>query len=205
MSAHVSLADVEARTGNAEKMLAVLERGVGAVPESAELQYRLADLRSGRENRPGARDVRQDHRAQPGARDGQEQPAYLLAEHGGDLDRALELAQQAKEAMSDDGNAADALGWVLLKRGLPSAAIGYLEEATERFPETAYEIKGLVHNHLAEAYEANQDKDKAIEASRATVGYFERLAKAASERGMAASTPIWVDDARPGSRDSSAS
>ena len=71
-----------------------------------------------------------------------------------------------------------------------------VEEATERFPETAYEIQGLVHNHLAEAYEANQDKDKAIEASRATVDYFERLAKAASERGLAASPPVWVDEAK---------
>lgn len=197
VSAHVSLADVEARTGNAEKMLAVLERGVGAVPESAELQYRLAQAY----DRAGKIDqalVTYDKTIalNPELAMAKNNLAYLLAEHGGDLDRALELAQQAKEAMSDDGNAADTLGWVLLKRGLPSAAIGYLEEATERFPETAYEIQGLVHNHLAEAYEANQDKDKAIEASRATVGYFERLAKAASERGMAASTPVWVDDAK---------
>lgn len=197
VSAHVSLADIAARTGDAEAMLAVLERGVGAVPESAELQYRLAQAY----DRLGKFDealVTYDKTIalNPELAMAKNNLAYLLAEHGGDLDRALELAQQAKEAMSDDGNAADTLGWVLLKRGLPSAAIGYLEEATERFPETAYEIQGLVHNHLAEAYEANQDKDKAIKASRATVDYFERLAKAASERGLAARPPVWVDEAK---------
>ena len=54
--------------------------------------------------------------------------------------RAWQHLQQAKEQMPDDGSAADTLGWVLLKRGVPSAAIGYLQEATERFPADAFEI-----------------------------------------------------------------
>ncbi len=197
VSAHISIADIEARRGDAEAVLGVLERAVGSVPESAELQYRLAQAY----DRVGRRDAalatyEKTIALNPELAMAKNNLAYLLAEHGGDLDRALELAQSAKEAMPEDGNAADTLGWVLLKRGLPSAAIGYLEEATERFPENAFEIQGLVHNHLAQAYEAAQDKDKAIEASRATIDYFDRLAKAASERGLKANTPGWVDEAK---------
>ncbi|MCR9098159.1 MAG: tetratricopeptide repeat protein [bacterium] len=197
VSAHISLADVEARRGDAEAVLSVLERASGAVPESAELQYRLAQAYDRlRRTSDALATYEKTIALNPEFAMAKNNLAYLLAEHGGDLDRALELAQQAKEAMPDDGNAADTLGWVLLKRGLPSAAIGYLEEATERFPENAYEIQGLVHNHLAQAYEAAEDKDKAIEASQATVDFFARLEEAASERGLTANEPGWVEEAR---------
>ncbi|MEM9175899.1 MAG: tetratricopeptide repeat protein [Myxococcota bacterium] len=197
VSAHISLADIEAKRGDAPAMLAVLERASTSIPESAEVQYRLAQAYDRVSRRSDALAAYEKTiTLNPDMAMAKNNLAYLLAESGGDLDRALELAQQAKEQMPDDGNAADTLGWVLLKRGLPSAAIGYLQEATERFPENAYEIQGLVHNHLAEAYEANQESAKAIEASRATVDFFDRLAKAASERGLQANTPGWVDEAK---------
>ena len=67
---------------------------------------------------------------------------------------------------------------------------------TERFPDTALEIQGLVHNHLAQAYEENQDNDKAIAESKATVGYFDRIVQAASERGLTTNEPAWVAEAK---------
>lgn len=196
VSAHIALSDIEARKGDADARLAALERAVASVPESVELQYRLAQALDlvGRTSDALAA-YEKTIALNPEFALAKNNMAYLLAENGGDLDRALELAQQAKEALPDDGNAADTLGWVLLKRGLPSAAIGYLEEATERFPESAFEIQGVVHNHLAQAYEANQDTAKALAASRTTIEYFDRLAKAASERGLQANKPAWVDEA----------
>ena len=122
--------------------------------------------------------------------------AYLLTESGGDLDRALELAQQAKEQMPDDGSAADTLGWVLLKRGVPSAAIGYLQEAVEQFPAEAFEIQGIVSNHLAQAYEQNKEADKALAESRKSVEHFQRLAKLAKEQGTELDEPDWSREAR---------
>ncbi|MFP6654715.1 MAG: hypothetical protein VCB25_03740, partial [Myxococcota bacterium] len=122
--------------------------------------------------------------------------AYLLTESGGDLDRALELARQAKEQMPDDANSADTLGWVLLKRGVPSAAIGYLEEAAERFPAEAAEAQGAVRNHLAEAYEKNAELTKAIAESRKSVEYFDKLDEAAKQRGIEIQEPRWALEAR---------
>ena len=85
---------------------------------------------------------------------------------------------------------------MLLKRGLPSAAIGYLEEAAERFPAEAYEIQGVVHDHLAAAYEANDEPAKALREARASIDFYEKLEKAAAERGLTLSEPDWLIDAR---------
>ncbi len=84
----------------------------------------------------------------------------------------------------------------MLKRGVPSAAIGYLEEAAERFPPDALEVQGIVRNHLAEAYEKNEEASKAIAASQISVENFEKLSKAVAERGGEVTEPSWVKEAR---------
>jgi tetratricopeptide (TPR) repeat protein len=197
VTAQLQIADAEARAGNVDGMLAVVERAVAAVPESADLQYRLAQAYD-RAGRRGDAISSYDKSIQlnPDLAMAKNNLAYLLAESGGDLDRALELAQQAKEELPDDGNAADTLGWVLLKRGLPSAAIGYLQEAAERLPKGAIEVQGVVHNHLAAAYEENKDLDKAIANSEASVGFFDQVAEQAKSRGLEAEEPEWAAESR---------
>jgi tetratricopeptide (TPR) repeat protein len=196
-TAQLALADLEARAGNVDQMILVIERAAAAVPESSELQYRLAASYEQVGRRADAIDAYEKAISLNGdLAAAKNNLAYLLTESGGDLDRALELAQQAKQQLPNDGNAADTLGWVLLKRGVPSAAIGYLKEATERFPANALEIQGIVRNHLAEAYELNRETDKAIAESRKSVEYAESLAKAAQEKGVGYSDPDWSREAR---------
>src|SRR3972149_6644862 len=43
--------------------------------------------------------------------------AWILSEHGGDKEKALALAQTAKELAPDDPQGSDTLGWVLHPRG----------------------------------------------------------------------------------------
>ena len=86
--------------------------------------------------------------------------AYLIAQEGGDLDRALDLAQETKAALPDNPNTADTLGWVLYKKGLASAAIGYLKEAMGGLPAEDPQL-ALVRHHLALAYEANGEGEQA--------------------------------------------
>ncbi|MFK7894231.1 MAG: tetratricopeptide repeat protein [Myxococcota bacterium] len=197
VTAQLALADIARRDGDAEGMLTVLQSATNALPESAQLQYRLAGAYAQVERQPEAIEAYERSIALS-SQNGQAKNdlAYLLAESGGDLDRALELAQQAKEELPDDGNAADTLGWVLLKRGVPSAAIGYLEEAAERFPQGAYEVQGIVHNHLATAYEANNDDAKAVKASRASLDFFEKIKGVAEKRGVDFEEPDWAVEAR---------
>ena len=101
----------------------------------------------------------------------QEQPAaknnlaWLLANtenpSPADLDRALQLAQDAKNAMPNDPSVADTLGWIMYKKGIPAAAIGLFKEAIDRYPE-GHPLRGTVRFHLAKAYERNGERDRAV-------------------------------------------
>jgi len=77
--------------------------------------------------------------------------AYLYAESGRNLDRALELANQARKAMPDSPGIADTLGWVHVKRKGPVLALKYLEEAARAQPDSP-----LILYHLGVAeFEGN--------------------------------------------------
>ncbi|UCE85207.1 MAG: tetratricopeptide repeat protein [Deltaproteobacteria bacterium] len=72
--------------------------------------------------------------------------AYLLADEGQELDRALELAQAARAALPSDPNAADTLGWVYLRRGLSDPAIEQFRAAIQSAgPQTN---TAIFHHHL---------------------------------------------------------
>ncbi len=55
--------------------------------------------------------------------------AYLYSEDLNQLDRAYDLAQQARALQPFDPSSADTLGWICLKRGSYSTALGLLQEA----------------------------------------------------------------------------
>jgi tetratricopeptide (TPR) repeat protein len=196
-SAQLALADLARRAGDTQQAIVVLEQAATAMPTSSELQYQLA-LNYERVGRSDEAIAAYEKAISLDADlfQAKNNLAYLLAESGGDLDRALELAQEAKEQLPDDPNAADTLGWVLVKRGVPSAAIGYLEEAAERFPDSALEVQGIVRNHLAEAYEQNAQAEKALESSRASLEYYDKLVRAASQQGVEVGETDWVREAR---------
>jgi tetratricopeptide (TPR) repeat protein len=61
--------------------------------------------------------------------------AYLYSERGGDQNKALELAQIAKEVAPDDPHVADTLGWILYKRGVYQLALSHLRESARKLPE----------------------------------------------------------------------
>jgi Flp pilus assembly protein TadD len=60
-----------------------------------------------------------------------------LADHGGSLSDALELAQKAKAQQPDDPAVNDALGWVYYKQGLYNSAVSVLEGAVTKNPQAA--------------------------------------------------------------------
>lgn len=82
--------------------------------------------------------------------------AWIYAEHGGNLDIALQLAQTAKAGLPSQPAVNDTLGWVQHKKGLSSIAIGPLEEAVAGEPRNA-----LYHYHLGLAYAGAGDAARA--------------------------------------------
>jgi len=63
--------------------------------------------------------------------------AWLIAEHGGNLDVALQLAQTAKSKLPESPAVGDTLGWVYYKKGLFTQAVAALKDSVARQPDTA--------------------------------------------------------------------
>ena len=73
--------------------------------------------------------------------------AWLYAEHGGNLDVALRLAEEAKEKAPDDPTITDTLGWIYVKKGSYEAAVANLKISVAKNPR---DPGGLYH--LGTAY-----------------------------------------------------
>ncbi len=85
--------------------------------------------------------------------------AWMYAEDGGNLDVALQLAQNAKSRMPKRAEVSDTLGWVYYKKDLATLAVPALREAVEQDPENpSYQA------HLGLAYAKTGDRLKAKEA-----------------------------------------
>ena len=63
--------------------------------------------------------------------------AFLLAETGGDLKLALELAQKAREILPTQAQVTDTVGWIYVKANMTDAAIGLFEYLVVKEPDAA--------------------------------------------------------------------
>ncbi|MCL5744464.1 MAG: tetratricopeptide repeat protein [Acidobacteria bacterium] len=85
--------------------------------------------------------------------------AYLMAESGTELDQALTLAQRAKQAMPDEINVADTLGWIYIKKNLSDNAIDIYRDLIRRQPQ-----RSTFHYHLGMALFQKGDRVQAKQA-----------------------------------------
>ena len=73
--------------------------------------------------------------------------AWIYVSSDRQLDDALQLAQTAYQALPDDPDVNDTLGWILYKKKLAAKALPYLEKATAKHPN-----EPVAHFHLGMAY-----------------------------------------------------
>ncbi len=83
--------------------------------------------------------------------------AYTLADHGTNLDQALNLSQQALSEFPDDGFFLDTLGWVYFKKGEFQKAIDILARAVNLTGDDM-----VILEHYAEALRSNGQVGKAL-------------------------------------------
>ncbi len=195
LAAYEQLAYFYRVTGRLDDTIRTYEKAVEVDPESARLQHFLGvlyeyDGQTDRAIEHYGRAVERD-RSMVGSLNNL---AYLLADSGTDLDRALDLAQQAKALLPDSAHTADTLGWVLFKRGTPSAAIGYLREAEEGM-DPSDDSLGIIRHHLAQAYEADGDSEKAIASLARAMAQLERR-EGQQGSGKAEDEPDWATEVR---------
>lgn len=197
LTPYQSLAQYLAYTGRREEVLATYEKAVETRPDSAGLLLVLGSLYEAYGDLDKARETYERAvKADPDLAPAKNNLAYILAESGQNLDRALDLAQEAKAKLPENGHAADTLGWVLFKKGIPTAALGYLKEAEGEFKPEDPNL-AVVRHHLAQAYEAAGQKEQARAALERAFADLERLrANYLKSTGKEPEDPSWLADMR---------
>jgi len=85
--------------------------------------------------------------------------AFLIAEHGGDLDQALTRAQHATQILPNYPEVSDTLGWIYLKKNLSDQAIDIFKKNVARQPNSS-----TYRYHLGMAWYQKGDKAQAHQA-----------------------------------------
>lgn len=196
LSAYSKLAGLYQSQGRVDDTITIYEQAVAEDPKAAQAHHFLGVLYE----MTGKPDKAREHydvaiAADDGMSESKNNLAYLLASGGTELDRALSLAQEAKAAMPGNPNTADTLGWVLLKRGVPTAAVGYFREALANMPPNE-PARGEVEYHLALGYAAAGQKQEAIASLQSALAFLDQQLDAARASGGAASEPAWASQAR---------
>jgi tetratricopeptide (TPR) repeat protein len=83
--------------------------------------------------------------------------AFLMAEHGGDLEDALTKAQRAKQIFPNLNEVSDTLGWIYLKKNMSDQAIGIFSELVTKAPDHS-----TFRYHLAMALRQKGDRTRAV-------------------------------------------
>ena len=131
-------AEVELSQGRVDEAVEGLERAAELDPTRAQPHFHLGTIhqqlgRIDEARRAYARALEID----PGFALAANNLAWLEAEEGGDLDRALLLAERAREALPNDPHVLDTLGWVYFRRGQFARAVQVLERSVRAEPGNA--------------------------------------------------------------------
>ena len=200
LGAYESLARFYASTGRLEEAIETYESAVVVRPKAGQLFHLLGVLYElAGDKQKAIENYELAIRHQPNLGEAKNNLAYLFADSGENLDRALDLAQEAKALMPDSVNAADTLGWVLYKRGVPGAAVSYLKEAEVGSGPDDPGIN-VIRYHLALAYEKNGDPEEALATIDRALTSLDSQLEAARKAGGTPPEPSWAADAR-GMRD----
>ncbi len=173
------LASLYRHTGRLDEAISTFQQARDTRPEDSSVRLILAILleQAGRA-RAAIREYEVVVRLDPKQPIAKNNLAWLLAESSADdpeqLDRALELARDARELLPDNPNVADTLGWVMLKKDIPNAAIPLFREAIAA-SEPGEPTRAQVRLHLAQAYVQSGDVSQAIEALEEALEEAERF------------------------------
>jgi tetratricopeptide (TPR) repeat protein len=160
----VRLANTYYAVGQTQKALDLYTRAIDVNPNDADALYRASIALSELQRRPEALKLCERLvQLQPDNPYYLNNLAYLLAETGGDLDRALTYAQRATRTMPQMPEFTDTLGWIYIKKHIPARAFDLYRELVAKRPSDP-----LFRYRLALAASQVGDKEtaqKAVEAA----------------------------------------
>jgi len=160
LTAYMALGQLYAASGKHDEALAKLGEALKVNPNNLVALVRTGMLYERKGNFPKAEEAYERALAlEPRFAPAANNLAYLYSERGGNPERALQLAQMAREAAPDDPHIADTLGWILYKRGVHQPALTLLRESAAKLPENPD-----VQYHLGMAASLTGDKASARKA-----------------------------------------
>jgi Flp pilus assembly protein TadD len=160
MTAYVRLGGLYAGTGRYDEAIAKVDEAAKRNPKEVGPPMLAGVIYEQKGDIPKAREAYEkalaiNPRLVPAANN----LAWIYSEYGGDKEKALQLAQMAKERAPDDPRISDTLGWILYKRGVYQQALGLLRDSAAKLPDNPQ-----VQYHLGMAYVQVGDKDNARKA-----------------------------------------
>jgi tetratricopeptide (TPR) repeat protein len=178
VSAYGNLAALYASEKNYDQAIAKLEKAHQLAPKNVAPLMVLGTIHEQRGDIPKAQQTyEQVLTLNPRFAAAANNLAYLYIEHGGDKERALQLAQTAKQIAPDDPSISDTLGWVLYHRGIYQRALALLEESAAKAPDNP-----SIQYHLGVVYAKLGNKDGARKAFAAAVGSKRQFPEMASAK-----------------------
>ena len=76
--------------------------------------------------------------------------AFLMVEHGGDLEDALVRPNAPNKLMPNLAEVSDTLGWIYLKKNIPEQAIDIFRDLVQRVPKAVHVPLSLGNGPLSE-------------------------------------------------------
>jgi tetratricopeptide (TPR) repeat protein len=138
LSAYLLLAQLYADEGQTEKALAKVDEVMGKDQQNTAALMLSAQIYEKEKQYKGAADAYEkllkiDPKYSPALNN----LAYIYSEYLNNLDRAYDLAQQARELLPYDPSTADTLGWISYKKGIYPTAVSLLKESVTKLPGEA--------------------------------------------------------------------
>jgi tetratricopeptide (TPR) repeat protein len=145
LTAYTAYADLLARSNRIDEAVAQYKAVLDKRP-SAQTWTMLGILEDGRGNMPAAETAyRKALEITPETPIAANNLAWIIAENGGNLDEALQLATMAAAKSPQSAEYYDTLGWVYLKKGLNSPAVEQMKKAVA-MDEASAKANGIQPN-----------------------------------------------------------
>jgi tetratricopeptide (TPR) repeat protein len=157
VTSQLFLSDTDQKRGKLDEAMAELSAVAQARPDLAEVPIRMGQLAELKEDWSAAKIYySRALKLAPDSAIAKNNLAWVYAEHGGDIDVALRLAQEAEESVPGNLDYSDTLAWILVKHHSYDTAIRLLQECVQKDPDN-----GWYSYHLGVAYYSAGEKTQA--------------------------------------------
>jgi tetratricopeptide (TPR) repeat protein len=152
------LGETYRRKGDFKSGIEALEKAKVATPQNGNIWVSLGMMHDGVGNKAEARkNYEETLKFDPDNAVALNNLAFIVAESGGDLDRALTYAKRARQKLPEAHEIADTLGWIYLKKNLTDNALEVFQELVKSQPN-----RSTFRFHLGMALSQKGDKVKAL-------------------------------------------